>query len=204
LSQTDSAYTKETSLRPQQGDILQRVTYLHWRFVEATPLRPPFFQVVLPYIVVLTQDCDLEQDFTKRVEEEEELQDHFLHTALVCPAYPSQKFREGTHLDNWQVKMSKPEHYNSSIKGNMHKRYHRLSEDKETGVPELILDFKHYYAIPMDVLYELYASKHYFAHINELFREDLSQRFSYYLSRIGLPVFEASSKQKESERTDAE
>ena len=144
----------------------------------------------------------MEQDFTKRKIEKEELQDHFLHTVLVCPAYPSQKFKQGTHLDHWPVKMAKQQHY-SNIKSNMHKRYHHLKEDKKIGVPDLILDFKHYYAIHMDVLYKLYA-EHFFAHINCLFREDLSHRFSFYLSRVGLPDIVSSDKSKQAQPTNAD
>jgi hypothetical protein len=158
--------------------------------------------VELPYIVVLTQDCDLLQDFTKREIEKEDLQDHFLHTILVCPAYPSERFKEGTHLSHWGVRMSRIKNY-SAIEDNMHKRYHHLTEDEQQGIPDLILDFKHYYAIPVDTLYKLYPY-HRFASIKKLFREDLSHRFSFYLSRIGLPdvVPPENSQQTKSANTE--
>lgn len=56
-------------------------------------------------------------------------------------------------------------------------------------LPELVIDFKHYYAIPRDTLFRMYP-EHYLVTINQLFRESLSQRFSNYLSRIGLPELE--------------
>jgi hypothetical protein len=183
LNQTDSAYTKTSAERLQQGDILRSVPYFYPRF---EGLGASQLDVTLPYIVILTQDCDLQWDFCKREIQKEELQDHFLHAILVCPAYNAQKFREGTHLDHWRVKMGKPDHYHN-IKSNNHKRYHHLDEDRNYTVPELILDFKHYYAIHVDVLYKMKTSRRYVATIEKLFREDLSHRFSFYLSRIGLP-----------------
>ena len=38
-------------------------------------------------------------------------------------------------------------------------------------------------------MYEI-LKKHYIGSMKELYREDLSQRFAYYLSRIGLPEIE--------------
>ncbi len=49
----------------------------------------------------------------------------------------------------------------------------------------LIIDFKHYYTIPRNILYQ--NLDHYNVSITELHREQLSQRFAYYLSRVGTP-----------------
>jgi len=72
------------------------------------------------------------------------------------------------------------------IKQNNVDRYHFLSEDKDLQVPDLLIDFKTYYAVGIEWVLAKYQSC-YLATINELFREDLSRRFSNYLSRIGLP-----------------
>ena len=72
------------------------------------------------------------------------------------------------------------------IKNNQDPRYHFLRKDLDLQVPELVIDFKHYYTIPRDFLYEK-IEHHYLGTMSELFREFLSQRFAFYLSRIGLP-----------------
>lgn len=54
-------------------------------------------------------------------------------------------------------------------------------------IPELVIDFKHYYTIPTEEMYEAYK-ENYLASVEPLYREDLSQRFANYLSRIGLPT----------------
>ena len=75
------------------------------------------------------------------------------------------------------------------VQNNQNPRYHFLKGEKMYQVPNIVIDFKHYYTIPRDELYKNYKN-HYIGSINELFREALSQRFAYYLSRIGLPLMD--------------
>ena len=70
-------------------------------------------------------------------------------------------------------------------------RYHYLKfadNDKLDGkqMPELIIDFKHYYTINKNVVYENIDKR--LCPIDNLFREKISQRFSYFVSRVGLPA----------------
>ncbi|MEA3282021.1 MAG: hypothetical protein U9Q68_05595 [Euryarchaeota archaeon] len=135
----------------------------------------------------MTQDCDLEQDYKNRSEEVREKHDKYMQSILVCPAYPAEKFRVGEHLErinyvmeNWGGKQFK------KIKDQKYERFHFLGADSKMQVPELVIDFKHYYTIPRNAIY-IILDEHYLVTIRELFRESLSQRFSYFLSRIGLP-----------------
>jgi len=206
LSQIDSPYRKHSEDRIVQGDILRDVTFIEWELNEENPRQSPVFDKTLPYILILTQDCDLEQDFKNRCDiensnEDEEKHDKFLQSILVCPAYNAEQFKKGEHLEDFGLKMEayKDRKRWNDIKGNNNARYHFLEKSsheyenpdlakisREYQIPDLVLDFKHYYTIPRNVLYTIYK-KHYIASLNELFRESLSQRFSYYLSRIGLP-----------------
>ncbi len=85
------------------------------------------------------------------------------------------------------------ETYNSErwgvIKKNKNERYHFLEKNEELCLPNLIIDFKQYYTIPTHILYKLYKD-HFVGSLKPLFREDLSHRFAFYLSRIGLPNIE--------------
>jgi hypothetical protein len=108
---------------------------------------------------------------------------------LFSPAFPSDIIREGKHLkDIFNIQTERISTYPFRIiKRNENPRYHMLTQFSELQIPELILDFKAYYAIPFDSFMENYK-EHYLATTNELFREDLSQRFAFYLNRVGLPV----------------
>lgn len=191
-SKIDTRYVKRTIKRIHQGDVLRDVNVIDDCKRDSSG-ELVFDELTLPYIVVMTQDCDLEHDFNNRIEVSSEKQDKFLRTVLVCPAYIATDLRKGDHLEDLKLKMEK---FNSDrwsiIKKQNNTRYHHLEQDQELQVPELVIDFKHYYAIPRDTLFYMY-DEHYLVTINHLFREYLSQRFSNYLSRIGLPVINGSS-----------
>lgn len=143
--------------------------------------------IEFPYVVVMTQDCDLEQDYFNRIQEKK-TQDKYLHSVLVCPAYLAEQFKKGEHLTDLEIKM---ESWNSDryklIADNQNPRFHFLGIDQGMHVPNLVLDFKHYYTISRDDLYSL-VQTNYVCTVNQLFREHLSQRFSQYMCRVGLPT----------------
>lgn len=56
--------------------------------------------------MVLTQECDLEQDHANRESSKGE-QDKFLPSILFAPAYLAQKLREGEHLIEFDQKMQR-------------------------------------------------------------------------------------------------
>ncbi len=188
----DSRYVKRTVKRICQGDILRNISVIDDYSRDSSGVFE-FEELTLPYIVVMTQDCDLESDFNNRSQSNPKTHDKFLRTVLICPAYLSSDLRKGTHLEDLELKM---EPYNSTrwnpIKMQNNARYHFLELDQELQVPELVIDFKHYYAVPRNTLFNLY-DENYLVTINHLFREFLSQRFSNYLSRIGLPTLKGSS-----------
>ena len=184
----DSPYCKYSKTRVCQGDILRDSPIMEWEFTDSNYKEYNIIKNPLPYIVVMTQDCDLEQDYKNRNEGVCEKHDKHLQSILVCPAYPAEKFRVGEHLErinyvmeDWGGKRFK------KIKDQKYERFHFLVADSKMQVPELVIDFKHYYTMPRNAIYMMILDEHYLVTIRELFRESLSQRFSYFLSRIGLP-----------------
>lgn len=137
-----------------------------------------------PYAIVLSQDCDLEIDFKFPSDN-----DKSLKSVLVCPAFPAERVKEGTHLSDLGIVLpKKDDDIWKQIKRNMHLRYHYLDGDQEKQIQDLILDFKRYHTVEREILYyELTKTGSCKGIINELYREALSQRFSYYLSRVALP-----------------
>jgi len=197
LNEVTKRYGKGDNGRVCQGDILKDIEFVE--FTSLTAKSGKLFKY--PYLVVLSQDCDLQSDFgreeedIKKTSEEDkslegnnETQDCKLHTILVCPAYDLNEFKEGKHLEGLSLNMRLFKAGEiSKIKGDKYERFHYLHELVDLGIPELVIDFKHFYTIPRDIIYNQ-SKKSYLATINILFRENLSQRFSNYLSRIGLPT----------------
>lgn len=203
-SKIDTAYVEHDLKRIFQGDILRDFKYPAWNL--ARKVDGELIELTIPYLIVMTQDCDLESDrrnhddlfkllgedcnyLDEEKESEKENHDKFLHSILVCPAYPAKQLKKGNHLKGLGLKMQKIDSSTqwNFIKNNQNPRYHFLRKDVELQIPDLVIDFKHYYTVPRDILYDT-IKDHYLGTISELFREFLSQRFAFYLSRIGLPI----------------
>lgn len=182
-------YSKNGLERIHQGDLLEQIEYKFLTFKNDEMIIDRF---TFPYAVVLSQECDLEQDYEARKNIPDKNgkcnQDKYLNSLLICPAYLAAEFRGGIHLNKLGYKM---EEWTTDqwkiIKSNHNDRFHFLDEDTENGLPNLIIDFKHFYTLTRDEIYQVFPIN-YKISLKELFRERLSQRFVNYLSRIGLPV----------------
>ena len=168
-----------------QGDLFQNFNYIRW--VEEVEGEIKTDEVVIPYFFVLTQICDLKQDSKDRTKSDTEKRDKYLHSVLVCPAYSAESFRKGEHLKDGRFIMEKytSEQW-SNVQKNQNPRLHFINKNEVFGIPNLVIDFKHYYTLPTSIIYRDYKF-HYLASLKDLFKEDLSHRFAFYLSRIGLP-----------------
>jgi len=151
----------------------------------------------LPYAVALSQECDLLQDHKSRDKLKQSgsaptdfKHDKLLPTILLCPAYQASVFRTGDHLSALGRKMeSHTSRQWPLIRQNNNPRYHYLVGWPDYQVPELVLDFKHFFVMPTELMINHYGDAiHYVARLSSLYREDLSHRFAAYLGRIGLPV----------------
>jgi len=142
---------------------------------------------VLPYAVMLSQDCDLERDHLTR-QAVGDTHDKHLPALLVCPAFPAGQVRDGKHLSEEKLTMQR---FNSPqwhlLKTNANERYHYVAAGEDFQIPELVLDFKRYQTVRRDALVKSFSEGSGLATLVCPFRERLSQRFANYLSRIGLP-----------------
>ena len=180
-SKIKSQYRENNNKRLYQGDILKDL-----KFVIGDPKIETEKDVFcLPFAVILSQDCDIQCDFFCR--ESNENQDKFLLSLLICPAFPIEEFSQGKHLEPWQMEIFEEKLIERIKKNDKYKRYHFLQGEPLLSIPELIIDFKQFFTLPRNFLYKQKKDKKYVASLNEIFRERLSQRFSNYLSRIGLP-----------------
>jgi len=203
-SRINSHYIKYDCKRICQGDILRDFDYPSWVSITLNldgKKIAKVSKIKFPYVVILSQECDLEKDFENRsilnqnlgeVEDldQEAKQDKYIPSILLCPAYLAESLKEGKHLAELHLKMDRKNKDKwADIKNNEVPRYHYLQNDASLQIPLLTIDFKHYFTIPRDELYKVFKD-HYIGTVNELFREALSQRFAFYLSRIGLPELE--------------
>lgn len=183
---TGTDNTKEKRIK--QGDILSNV-----EFIESVSEKEGVItisKIVFPLVIVLTQDCDLTWDHETRNDETKN-QDKYLFSAIVAPLYNYEHFIQGEHLSELNQIMAKinsnpSKTENKNLKNNETPRYHYLAFDDSVPIVNSVIDFKHYFTVNI-VSLEKHKEKNFVCCVKELFRERISQRFTNYLSRIGLP-----------------
>ena len=178
----------EKTDRIKQGDILSDVEYIEYVDIENGIIKASIIK--FPLVIVLTQDCDLTWDYASRNREKGD-QDKYLFSVIVAPLYNYDHFSTGDHLSELGQKMRalSPKltaTENKNLMSNETPRYHYLEFDDAVPIVNSVIDFKHYFTVSVTKLQE-HKKSHYVCSVSELFRERISQRFSNYLSRIGLP-----------------
>lgn len=163
-----------------------------------------FYDVRHPYVIVVTQDCDLEQDYKGRFEDKSKIH-RLLPNILFCEVETAHELRyadRNPSLD--EVKQARSKTINSTkwppIKQNKDERFHFLQKVEshqdtlQEGLPELAVEFKRYFSLPTDEVYyriEKTDVKRR-CRLQSPYLEHFAVRFHYYHYRIALPEDHAS------------
>lgn len=169
-----------------QGDILRDVHWVEYVVGESGLIEVA--RVVFPLAIVLTQDCDLEQEHRIRTEPRP-TQDKWLISVLLAPLYNVEHVYQGDHLSELGIKMERvPKNHSAGtfLRNNEPPRYHYLEFEDDVPIVPSVIDFKHYFSATVKYLLELKHTACVCA-VAPLFREDIAQRFAAYLARVGLP-----------------
>lgn len=181
--------------RLHQGEILEGVrewvpAYTHDGSVEGARAK------VHPLAIVMTQDCDLEQDW--RTRERDPVAEGQLMSVLFCQVVPETEIRarDGLNSKVWQ-----------QVRQNNSDRYQYLDAIPVSGGPSrepMVVDFKKYFSVRTAELYRQLRSEvdpalQRRAILLTPWREHFQARFTSHLGRIGLPRehFVAESKRAE-------
>ncbi|MFC1600347.1 hypothetical protein ACFL3T_04935 [Patescibacteria group bacterium] len=176
--------------RISQGDIIKDVEFIEYAIESEGNIE--ISKIKFPLVIVLTQDCDLNQDHRFRNSDPPKAtQDKQLMSVLVAPIYNVEHFYDGTHLEKIDLKMAPFEKRPSKTKNklfitNKIPRFHYLKFPDSIPIVESVIDFKHYFSVNVKNI-EILKKTNFAGKVSELFREDISQRFSSFLARIGLP-----------------
>ncbi len=180
--------------RPKEGDYLHQGQLLRrvWQWVtkyDGNGKPVGFEPRVHKLAVIVSQDCDLAQDFGSRRDDVWVETD--LRSVLLCPALPAEELRSQRKEINrsfWPI-----------VRSNKAERYQYLAQvpteaDAAAGGHEPILvDFKSYFSVRTVELYRQIRatdeeSAALFTVLNTPWREHLQQRFASYQTRVGLPL----------------
>jgi len=176
--------TKTTRLC--QGDIIRNVE--HIEYISEKDGIIEISKIEFPLVIILTQDCDLEQDYRYRKRNSEN-KDKLLISVLVAPLYNSEHIFSGEHLSELHINsqyIKKTGTKGKLIIQNQIPRYHYIHFPEKIDIVSSIIDFKHYFSVNTDYLKKLKRTN-FVCMVSELYRESISTRFAFFLSRIGLP-----------------
>ena len=180
---------KTKNARLSQGDILRDVE--HIEYVSEKDGNIEISKILFPLVIVLTQDCDLAQDYKFRWSKyNAKTDDKLLLSVLVAPLYNIEHVYSGEHLIELNLKMEEINRKKTDgkrLRNNETPRFHYLEFQSDIPIVPSVIDFKHYFSSNIVYLKKLKATN-FVCQLAELYREDVSQRFSSFLARIGLPV----------------
>lgn len=146
-----------------------------------------------PYLIVVTQDCDLEQDFKARHGDGKP--HRLLPNVLLCMVHTAEDLVH--HPD--QSTIFKSSTVRNNFLTNKDERYHflqavRPEEDaRGEGLPELGVEFKSYLTIPIEELYwritvaEGSNRAQRRCRLVSPYLEHFTVRFHFYQTRVALP-----------------
>jgi hypothetical protein len=171
---------KNPPLRITQGDLFEDLELIERIDTEKSILTVE--KISFPYTVCLNQECDLVNDYDNIKNKDVGL----IHVAFA-PAFNFDQYLQGTHWGGIFQANDPQKRTDTIIKKIMNNeipRYHYLLFDG-SDLPELIIDFKHFFSINRHDIYKQISKRK--CSLNDLYREAINQRFSSYISRIGLP-----------------
>lgn len=170
--------------RLRQGDVIAQVP--QFESYEEVSGNIQIQCIRFPLAIVLTQDCDLEGEHNLQTENN---QNKALISVLVAPIYNADDLKGGEHLSddtlNMQMRAFGRKDWNP-LTQNRDPRYHYLQFDPLLRIQDGVIDFKHYFSVGANMLRDIKKDQ-FVCSIDILYREQISQRFAAFLSRIGLP-----------------
>lgn len=186
---TNVKVKKTPKVRISQGDIIRDVEYIEYVVEKSGIIEVS--KIIFPFVVVLTQDCDLEQDpaYRNRRLPRPSTQDKKLFSILVAPLYNAEHVFAGEHLLDLNLTMTRINRKKTegrTLMQNERPRYHYIEFPEDVTIVPSIIDFKHSFSVNIEYLAS-HKAKCFVFRLSELYREDLSQHFAMYLARIGLP-----------------
>lgn len=181
-----TAKTKQLEQRISQCDIFHDIEVVE--YIDEKPEGVEIHYLHLPLVIVLNQDCDLNSDDRDKHKDNSNKDCRLLHI-VVAPLFNIDDFKVGKH---WGGIFDIGESYNpkkslyQKLVNNEYPRFHYLEFDEDfKTLPNLVVDFKHFFTVSTGYLYNNIDKR--VCTLGDLYREKVSQRFAYFISRIGLP-----------------
>jgi hypothetical protein len=169
----------------RQGEILSDLVQLNLVLESLNSHEGPLFEPVThPYAIIVTQDCDIIQDFAPRQSQAQS--DKLIPSVFFCEVITAEELRGRGGIDSqlWRrIKQNKDERYQFLEK---------IAPDDDLlnqGLPELGIDFKRYFTMPTAEVYlrlGLEAQRR--SRLVNPYLEHFINRFCHFQGRVALPA----------------
>ncbi len=175
-----------------QGDIYKNVKYSYVECEDENNIE--ILEYEFPYAVIISQACDviaMDQMFRSKSGKPTK----FMPSILLCPIYDKSTSKAGEHIRDILSELSigiideqtyTKEDYKVAQR-DWHYRFHALSVKAGESIilENAIVDFKHYFTLPISYLNHHISDR--VLHLDDIFAEQLTLKFSTYLSRVAIP-----------------
>ncbi len=164
------------------GEILSAVIQRRQSLRSLRETEPELERITHPFSIVVSQDCDLKQDFEAR----QAAKPATLLNVLLCQVATAEELRAiaSAGSDIWKrIRQNKDERFQflQAVPASL--------DSDNKGLPDLGIDFRRYFSIPTDELYEQFSlgAKRRCRLISP-YKEHLMSRFAYFMLRVALPL----------------
>lgn len=187
-----SVYVRISSTDPlRQSEILTGVLQKRQSLESFGTEKPVLDEMRHPYAIVITQDCDLEQDFNARKPSSAETT---IEKTVSDKLIPNVLLLEAISVTDLLAKVGGKD-IRKRVGNNKDERYQVLqkvepADDTEgVGLPALGVDFKRFFTIPTDELYfQLDSNAKRRTRLASPYLEHLAKRFADFQGRVALPA----------------
>ena len=155
-------------------------------------------KVPYAYSIIVTQDCDLEQDYAAR-KNEGAGKHRLLRNILLCEVEQAKILKHGDMIqelpEDKRARSPIGRREWKIVVRNKDERYHflakieKLEDSLNEGLPQLVVEFKRYFTIATDEIYYQINAKTAKRRsiLKSPYLEHFNTRFHFYHSRVALP-----------------
>lgn len=178
-----------------QGDVYHDVKYCYIDSEDNDGVE--IVELTFPMAVIVSQACDV-NSMGEMVSGQGGKATKYMPAILMCPIYNVEVAKKANHLSDvfTELRISKQDDQNdvlfnsgelSVAKKDWHYRYHALTIQiaGKTVLENALIDFKHYFTVPAAYLIENRNNRLF--RLDSLFAEQITLKFSTYLSRVAIP-----------------
>lgn len=195
MATTSKAQIVTTDTNICQGDVFHDVRYAYIDSEDNDSVE--IVELNFPMAIIVSQACDV-NSMGEMISAQSGRATKFMPSILMCPIYNEGLAKKSEHLNNVFTELNIQRSvtpndilFNSEefkiVQKDWHYRYHALTVELsgDIALQNAMIDFKHYFTVPASYLMKIRNNRLF--HLEDLFAEQITLKFSTYLARVAIP-----------------